>query len=94
MTRLFSGHGDSLLADIREEGKERQAVNFKNAIAIVAASLEQLLLGQARAVARAVSRMAEEILRVRSRLRPGRSYPRESMTPAGKWARRRKTGKS
>ena len=67
MTRLFSGHGDSLLADMREEGKERQTVNFKNAIAIVAASPGQLLLGQAVAVARAVSRMAEEILRVRIR---------------------------
>ena len=94
MTRLFSGHGDSLLADMREEGKERQAVNFRNAIAIVAASLEELLLGQAVAVARAVSRMAEEILRVRIRIRSGRSYPRESMQPAGKWGRRGKTGKS
>lgn len=88
MTRLLSGHGDSLLADMREEGKERQTVNFSSAVAIVAANIEEMLLAQADAVARAVSRMAEGILRVRSRLRPGRSYPRKSMKPASRWSRK------
>ncbi len=90
MTRLLSGHGDDLLADIREQGKERQAVNFRNAIAIVAANIEEMLLAQAEAVAQAVTRMAEGILKVRGRLRPGRSYPRKSMKPVSKWTRRRK----
>ena len=90
MTRLLSGHGDGLLADMREHGKERQAVNFKNAIAVVAANLEETLLAQVDAVARAVTRMAEGILKVRSRIRPGRKHPRKSMKPVSKWNRRRK----
>ena len=90
MTRLLSGHGDGLLVDMREHGKERQAVNFRNAIAVVAANIEETLLAQADAVARVVTRMAEGILKVRSRLRPGRSYPRRSMKPVSKWNRRSK----
>ncbi len=64
-------------------------MNFKNAVAIVAAGLEEMILGQVQAVADAVTRMAEGILRVRSRLRPGRSYPRKSMKPVNKWMRSR-----
>ena len=90
MTRLFAGHGDDLLEELREDGKACQRVNFKHAIAMVAANLEEMLLAQADAVARAVNRMADGILRVRSRWRPGRSYPRKSMKPAGKWVRGRK----
>ncbi|MDE0702184.1 MAG: IS4 family transposase [Rhodospirillaceae bacterium] len=91
MTRLLSGHGDGLLADMREDGEERQTVNFRNAIAVVGANLEETLLAQVDAVARAVTRMAERILKVRSRLRPGRTYPRKSMKPVSKWNRRRAT---
>ena len=90
MTRLLAGPGDDLLADMRERGKERQTVNFRNAVAIVAANIEEMLLAQAEAVARTVTRMAEGILKVRSQLRPGRSYPRKSMKPVSKWHRRRK----
>ena len=90
MTRLLSNDADGLLAELREEGKERQAANFKHALAHVAASIEELVLAQAAAIAETVRRMAEGILRVRSRLRPGRSYPRRSAKPAGKWQRRRK----
>ena len=90
MTRLLSAHGDGLLADMREHGKERQAVNFRNAIAVVAANIKETLLAQADAVVRVVTRMAEGILKVRSRLRPRRSYPRRSMKPVSKWNRRSK----
>ncbi len=90
MTRLLSGHGDGLLADMRGRGKERQAVNFRNAVAVVAANTEETPPAQADAVARTVTRMAEGILKVRSRLRPGRPYPRRSMKPVGKWSRRGK----
>ena len=89
MTRLLSGPGDKLLAQTREQGRERQRVNFTNAIAIVAANLEELVLAQAEALAETVTRMAKGILKVRSRLRPGRSYPRKSVKPAGKWVRKR-----
>ena len=88
-TRLFANDGDGLLERLKDEGKPRRTVNFKNALAVVAANLEELLLTRAKALAETVSRMAERILAVRSRLRPGRSHPRRSMRPAGKWSRRR-----
>ena len=64
-------------------------MNFKNALAVVAAILEELLPAGAEAMAAAALRTVERILAVRSRLRPNRSCPRRSMKPVGKWARRR-----
>ena len=74
---------------MKDEAKPRQTVNFKNALAAVAANLEELLLACADAMAEAAERTAERILAVRSRLRPNRSYPRESKKPVGSWSRRR-----
>ena len=88
-TRSLAKEGDDLLALMREKGKPRQTVNFKHALALVAANLEELLLAGAVFAAEAAARAAEWILRARSRLRPGRSYPRVSKKPASKWARRR-----
>ncbi len=88
-TRSLAKEGDDLLALMREKGKPRQTVNFKHALALVAANLEELLLAGAVFAAEAAARAAAWILRARSRLRPGRSYPRVSKKPASKWARRR-----
>ena len=88
MTRVLSGPGDELLADMRGEDSEPQVANFKNAVAMVAMGIEELFLAHAPAIAEAVKRLADGILRVRARLRPGRSYPRESMRPADKWSKR------
>ena len=82
MTRLFTISGNDLLADQCEGGKARQTTNFNHALKVVAANLEELLLTHARMVARTVKRMAGEILRIRSSLRPGRSFPRKSMKPS------------
>ena len=83
MTRLISNDADGLLADMREAGQKRQTVNFKHAIAMVAASTEELLLSSAQAIA--VGRTMQGILRSRSALRSGRSYPRVSKKPRSKW---------
>ena len=90
MTRLLSNHGDGLLEGRREAGKEKMTVNFKNALAIMAANLEELVLMRAAALAETVRWMAERILAVRSRLRPGRLYPRRSKKPMSKWHRGRR----
>ena len=90
MTRLFSNRGDGLLEARRETGKEKMTANFKNALAIMAANLEELVLMRAAALAETVTWMAERVLAVRSRLRPGRLYPRRSMKPVNKWIRRRR----
>ena len=91
MTRLLSNRGDGLLEDLCEEGSKRQTTNFRNALAIMAASLEELVLARTAALAGTLDWMAERILSVRSRLRPGRSYPRRSMKPRGKWTQRART---
>ena len=90
MTRLLSNRGDGLLEDRRETGAEKMTVNFKNALAIMAANLEELVLMRAAVLAETVTWMAQRALAVRSRLRPGRLYPRKSMKPVDKWIRRRR----
>ena len=87
MTRLLSNHGDGLLEARREAGKEKMTVNFKNALAIMAANLEELVLMRAAALAETVTWMAQRVLAVRSRLRPQRLYPRRSRKPIRKWHR-------
>ena len=79
MTRLFSNRGDALLEQLRADGAERMQTNFRNALAMLAANLEEMVLTRTAALAETVSRMAERIIAVRYRLRPGRSYPRQSM---------------
>ncbi len=87
MTRLLSNHGDGLLEASREVGKEKMTANFKNALAIMAANLEELVLIRAAALAETVTWMVGRILAVRSRLRPGRLYSRRSRKPISKWHR-------
>ena len=90
MTRLLSNRGDGLLEESCEVGAEKMTVNFKNALAIMAANLEELVLMRAAALAETVTWMAQRVLAVRSRLRPERLYPRRSMKPVNKWIRRRR----
>ena len=87
MTRLFANRGNAHLEERRETGKENLTVNFRHALAVMAANLEELVLTRAAALAATVAWMTERILAVRSRLRPGRSYPRRSMQPRSKWQR-------
>ncbi len=89
MTRLLSNRGDGLLEDRRETGVEKMTANFKNPLAIMAANLEALVLVRAAVLAETVTWMAQRVLAVRSRLRPGRLYPRRSRKPISKWIKRR-----
>ena len=89
MTRLFSNRGDSLLDEMKESDRPGMKTNFTNALAMLAVNLEEMVLKHNAALADTVGRMAEAILAVRARLRPGRSFPRRSRQPTGKWQRRR-----
>ena len=89
MTRLFSNQGDSILDDMGESDRPGMRTNFSNALAMLAINLEEMILAQTAALADTVGRMAESILAVRARLRPGRSFPRRSRKPVGKWSRKR-----
>ncbi len=89
MARLFSNRGDSLLDDMHESDRPKMKTNFSNALAMLAVNLEEMILAHTAALADTVGRMADSILAVRARLRPGRSFPRRSRKPVGKWSRKR-----
>ncbi len=90
MARLFTNHGDGLLDDAHEGDRPKMRTNFANALAMRAGNLEEMVLAQAAALADTVGRVAESILKVRSRIRPERSHPRKSMKPVSKGHRRSK----
>ena len=87
MTRLFTLPGNGLLAEEGEEGKQRQTIHFNHALAIVAATMEELLLVSSTLVTRKVVRMAQSIFGMRIRIRPNRSYPRVARPPRSQWTR-------
>ena len=89
MARLFTNRGDAALDEAHEGDLPKMRTNFTNALAMLAGSLEELILTQTSALADAVSRVATSVLAARARLRPGRSFPRRSQKPVGKWQRRR-----
>lgn len=59
-----------------------------NALAMLAGSLGEMIPARTSALAVAVSRVADSVLAVRARLRAGRSCPRRSRQPVGKWSRK------
>ena len=92
MTRLYSNHGDDLQEAARHKvGRKPRQTNFKNGLAMLAANLEELILARTAALTETVAWMAARILAMRWRSRPGRSCPRKSMKPAGKWSCKRGT---
>ena len=60
--------------------------NFKHSLRTVARHLKGLLLRQAALVGESLNRIPGCIAGCRQRRRPGRSYPRRSRKPVGKWA--------
>ena len=84
MTRLFTNRGDGVLDDAHEGDLPKMRTNFSNALAMLAGSLEELILAQAASLADAVSRVADSVLAVRrgcgpgARSRAGQESPSES----------------
>ena len=96
LTRLFTSPGEELVRDgvgNSGENKFQQAVNFKNALAVVGHYLEELVLASNEMVTRAVDHVFELICHTTSAVRPGRSFPRVSKKPLKKWARGKKEKK-
>jgi hypothetical protein len=60
-------------------------VNIKNALVTMARHLEELFLRQAQFTCGMLNTLIEAIGFCRQKTRPGKSYPRVSMKPAGKW---------
>jgi hypothetical protein len=60
-------------------------VNTKNALVTMARHLEELFLRQAQFTCSMLNTLVEAIGFCRQKTRPGKSYPRISMKPIGKW---------
>ena len=88
-TRLTTNGIDGEINDPRD-GRPPKRVNFKHAVAAVFRNFEALALVQAEAVAETVAWIVDDIAALWQRERPGRSYPRVSLKPKGKWSRKGK----
>lgn len=60
-------------------------INFKNCLTIVGRYVENLILGTYEKIKSWVPKVIQMILRVRQKIRPGRSCPRRSYKPVRKW---------
>ena len=70
-------------------------INFKNCLTIVGRYLENLILGAYEKIKSWAPKVIQMVLRIRQKIRPGRSFPRRSFKPLGKWestGRRAKMG--
>ena len=63
MARLFTNRGDAALDEAHEGDLPKMRTNFTNALAMLAGSLEELILTQTSALADAVSRVANPVPR-------------------------------
>ena len=99
MNRLFANRADiALNADdpsgrcdecpaqqgTSNQTKTRLQTNFKNCIHVLSRSLEELLLLE-RSMRSIVQRTFDTIAGQYQRVRPGRSYPRQSLRPDSRW---------
>ena len=89
-TRLMTNVIDAEI-NAAQDHRSPKRVNFKHAVAAVFRNFEALALVQAEAVAETVARIVDDIAAFWQRERPGRSYPRMSLKPARKWARKGKS---
>lgn len=60
-------------------------INFKNCLAVAGRYIENLLLGGYDRIEIWVEKVIQLILRIRQKIRPGRSCPRRSHKPTNKW---------
>lgn len=63
-------------------------INFKNCLMVVGRYVENLFLDSYEEIENWTRKVIHLILRVRQKIRPGRSFPRRSYKPTAKWERR------
>ena len=84
-TRSLEKEGDDLLAQMRKKGKPRRTVNFKSALALAAANLEELLLaGAAFAAEAGCARAARTPAYRKIRRANGRGGAQKNQNPNGR----------
>ncbi|MCH7695980.1 MAG: IS4 family transposase [Proteobacteria bacterium] len=86
LTRLFANHvDDGFCQPGKEDTLHPFKVNFKNCLATVARNLEALFLDQAMRVNKTLTSILDTIRTCRQRVRPDRTYHRQSRKPMKKW---------
>ena len=89
LTRLFTHRSEEhFRAGPDGHGRPAMLANLTHSLHTVSRNLEGLFLQQARVVGQAVQHILDGIGLCRQRRRPGRSYPRQSKKPVGKWRKR------
>ncbi|MDX2413423.1 MAG: IS4 family transposase [Woeseiaceae bacterium] len=87
LNRILANHTEAGLNNDRAQQADAPyvQVNIKNALVTMARHLEELFLRQAQFTCSMLNTLVEAIGFCRQKTRPGRSYPRISMKPIGKW---------
>ena len=89
LTRLFTHRSEEhFRAGPDGHGRPAMPANLTHSLHTVSRHLEGLFLQQARVLGQAVQHIPDGIALCRQRRRPGRSYPRQSKKPVGKWRKR------
>ncbi len=87
LNRILANHTEAGLNAGRKPQADapRFRVNIKNALVTMARHLEELFLRQTRLTCDTLNTLIDALGFCRQKTRPGRTYPRVSMKPVGKW---------
>jgi len=87
LNRILANHTEAGLNADRKPRADapRFRVNIKNALVTMARHLEELFLRQTRLTCDTLNTLVDALGFCRQKTRPGRTYPRVSMKPVGKW---------
>ena len=103
LSRFFEFDAQNSLPPMNQEDKEKCIkfnfykffnptsmfnINFKNCILVVGYYIENLFLGTYEKIKNWTTKVTQRILRVRQKIRPGRSFPRQSFKPEKKWTKK------
>ena len=85
LTRIFSNHCEENINRDNIKGKLSFQTNFKNSLMSVSRNIEALLLRQKEFIRKTINYITNSISICREKVRPGRSYKRQSKKPIRRW---------
>lgn len=103
LSRFFEFDAQDSLPPMKQEDKEKCSevnflkffnptsmfnINFKNCIMVVGRYIENIFLGTYEEIKDWTNKVSHMILRIRQKIRPGRSFPRQSFKPQRSWKKR------
>jgi hypothetical protein len=103
LSRFFEFDAQDSLPPMNQEDKEKCSevnfykffnptsmfnINFKNCLMVVGRYIENLFLDAYEEIKNWTTKVTHTILRVRQKIRPGRSFPRQSFKPERSWRKK------